>query len=123
MESSRQDLFIDMIVDWFIFKNNLITLSPCFTFLPKTGIGLPKTGVSFYCVGRQNGPWSLGGKWSSSLMIPGDIAEKRSKNFLEHSSGIEGLFSFFFSCHNGSFYSKMPAGLQAFEPPSPASEC
>jgi len=50
MESSRRDLFIDMVVDRFIFKNNQITLSPCFTFTPKTRTGLPETGVSFYCV-------------------------------------------------------------------------
>jgi len=50
IESSRRDLFIDMIVDSFIFNNNLITLAPCFTFIPKTAVGLPKTGVRFYCV-------------------------------------------------------------------------
>jgi len=37
-----------MVVDGFIFENNQITLLPCFTFIPKTGIGLPKIGVSFY---------------------------------------------------------------------------
>jgi len=51
-ESSRRDLFIDMVVDMFIFKNNEITLSPCFTFIPKIGVGLRKTGVSFHCAGR-----------------------------------------------------------------------
>ena len=50
MESSQRDLFIDMIVDRLIFKNNIITLPSCFTFIPKTGVELPKTGVSFYCV-------------------------------------------------------------------------
>jgi len=50
MESSRRDLFIDMIVDRFNFKSNQITLSPCSTFTPETGLGLPKTRVSFYCV-------------------------------------------------------------------------
>jgi len=49
MESSRRDLFIDMIVDRFIFKNNQFTLCPCLTFIPKTGVGLSKIGVSFYC--------------------------------------------------------------------------
>jgi len=34
MESSQRDLN-DMVVDTFIFKNNQITLSPCFTFIPK----------------------------------------------------------------------------------------
>ena len=48
MESSRRDLFIDMVVRRFIFKNNRITLSDSFTFIPETGVGLPKTGVSFY---------------------------------------------------------------------------
>jgi len=28
MESSRRDLFIDMVLDKFILKNNQITLSP-----------------------------------------------------------------------------------------------
>jgi len=32
-----------MIVD----MDNKITLFPCFTFMPKTGMGLPKTGVNF----------------------------------------------------------------------------
>jgi len=47
MESSRRDLFIDMVVHRFIFKNNQITLSLCFEVIPKTGVGLPKTGGSF----------------------------------------------------------------------------
>jgi len=48
MESSRQDLFIDMVVDRFIFKNNQITVSPSLTSIPETGEGLPKTEGSFY---------------------------------------------------------------------------
>jgi len=44
MESSRRDLFIDMAVDRFIFK--IKQISPCFTFTPKTGMALPKIGVS-----------------------------------------------------------------------------
>jgi len=47
MESSRRDLFIDMVVRKFTLKNNQITLSPCFTFIPKIRVGL--IGVSFYC--------------------------------------------------------------------------
>jgi len=39
MESSRPDLFIDMVPDRFIFKSNPITLSPGSTFIPGTGIG------------------------------------------------------------------------------------
>jgi len=39
-ESSRRDLFIYVIVERFIFKRNQITLSPCFTFIPKTGVHL-----------------------------------------------------------------------------------
>jgi len=51
MESSRRDLFIDMAVDRFVFKNNPITLAPCFTFIP-IGVGLPvpKAGARFNCV-------------------------------------------------------------------------
>jgi len=33
----------------FILKNNHMMLSPLFTFISKTGVGLPKTGSSFYC--------------------------------------------------------------------------
>jgi len=48
MESSRRDLYlIDVVVDRLIFKSNQITLSPCFNFIPKTGV-LPNAGVSFY---------------------------------------------------------------------------
>ena len=41
IKSSWRDLFIDVVVDRFIFNNNQITLSPCFTLLPKTVVGLP----------------------------------------------------------------------------------
>jgi len=43
MNGSRRELSIDIIIHWGIFKNNPISLFPCFTFIPKTG-------VSFYCV-------------------------------------------------------------------------
>jgi len=33
----------------YILKNNQITLSPYFKFIFKTGLGLPKTNVCFYC--------------------------------------------------------------------------
>jgi len=32
-----------------IFKNNHITLFACFTFIPKTGVGIPKTNIHFDC--------------------------------------------------------------------------
>jgi len=47
MESSRRDL-IDMIVDTFIFNNNIIKVSPYFPFIPP-GVRLPKIEVSFWC--------------------------------------------------------------------------
>ena len=50
MESTRRDLFIDMVASGFILKNYQITLVPCFPFIPKTSVGLPKTEVSFYSV-------------------------------------------------------------------------
>jgi len=54
MGSSRRDFFIDVFVDRFIFKNNRIVLSPCYTFVSKTGVGgLRKTVVSFYCAGNR----------------------------------------------------------------------
>jgi len=46
MESSRQDLFIDMVVNRYIFKNNQIK-ALLLTFIPKTDMGLPETGVNF----------------------------------------------------------------------------
>jgi len=54
MESSQRDLFIDMVVDRFIFKNNQITLSPSFTFI-SFDVESPKTGVRFYCE-KKNTP-------------------------------------------------------------------
>jgi len=36
-----------MVVDSFIFNHNEITRSPCFTFIPKTGVELPQTGFIF----------------------------------------------------------------------------
>jgi len=50
MDSSRRDIFIDMVFDSFKFKNNQTTLVPYSTIIPKTGVGLPKSGVSFHCV-------------------------------------------------------------------------
>jgi len=49
MGSSQRGLFIDMVVDMFIFKNNQMALAPCFIFIPETGVRLPKREVSFYC--------------------------------------------------------------------------
>ena len=40
--------FYYMNVDRFIFKTNLITLFSRFVFIPKTVVGLPKTGFSFF---------------------------------------------------------------------------
>jgi len=40
---------LDMVLDWFIFGNTQITMFTCFTFIPKTSMGLPKTGIIFYC--------------------------------------------------------------------------
>jgi len=54
MESSRRDLFIGMVVDRYIFNSNQDTPSPCFTYMPKPGVGLPKIGVSLYYVYYQN---------------------------------------------------------------------
>lgn len=48
MMTSQRDVFVDMVVDRVIFKNNQITLSPCSTVKPTTGLGLSKAGVSFY---------------------------------------------------------------------------
>jgi len=48
MESFRQDVFIDIVVDMFIFKNNQITLSPVSRIHTQNRVYL-KQG-SFYCV-------------------------------------------------------------------------
>jgi len=50
MKRSRRELFIDMVIYISIFRNNQITLFPYFTFIPKTGMGQPKTRMRFYCV-------------------------------------------------------------------------
>jgi len=39
MNSSRRELSINMVIHWFISKNNQITLFSSFTFTPKTGVG------------------------------------------------------------------------------------
>ena len=54
MKTSRRELSINIDIDWFIFKNNQITLSTCFSFIPKTGMGLPNTGIIFYCIKLNN---------------------------------------------------------------------
>jgi len=47
MESSRRDLLNDMAEHRFILKNNQNTDYTPFSFTPKTGIELHKTGVLF----------------------------------------------------------------------------
>jgi len=42
MKRSRRELSIDMVIHEGIFENNLLTLFPCFTFIPQTG-------GSFHC--------------------------------------------------------------------------
>jgi len=49
MKRSRRELSINMVIDRSIIKNNQFTLFTCFTFVPKTDMGLPKTGIIFYC--------------------------------------------------------------------------
>jgi len=46
MESSRRDFFIDVVVERFIKKTKNNTLIRYFTFVLKTGLELPKTGLS-----------------------------------------------------------------------------
>ena len=48
MKRSRRELSVNVVIHRFIFKNNQITPFPCLTFIPKPGIGLPKTGF-FFC--------------------------------------------------------------------------
>ena len=48
MKKSCRDLSVNLAVDSFIFENNQLTLFSCFTFIPKTCVGIPKTGIIFY---------------------------------------------------------------------------
>jgi len=50
MKRSRRKLSINMVFDTFVLQNNQLTLFPYLTFVPKTGMGLTKTGIIFYCV-------------------------------------------------------------------------
>jgi len=38
MKRSRRELSLEMVICWNTFRYNQITLSPCFTFIPKTGV-------------------------------------------------------------------------------------
>jgi len=49
MKRPRRELQINVVIDRFIFKKYQITLFICFTFIPKTGMGVPKTRIIFYC--------------------------------------------------------------------------
>jgi len=42
-----------MVIDGGILKNNDITLFLYFTFIPKTGMELPKPGLDFYSVQNE----------------------------------------------------------------------
>jgi len=45
--SSRRFRDVIMVFDRFISQSKQSTLSPCFIFIPKTAMGLPKTRVCF----------------------------------------------------------------------------
>jgi len=40
---SRQELWINEVIAWLVFKLNPNTLYACSTFTPETGMGLPTT--------------------------------------------------------------------------------
>jgi len=42
IKRARREFSINMVNDRFIFQNNLIPVFSYFTFMPKTGKGLPK---------------------------------------------------------------------------------
>jgi len=44
IKSFRRDLFINIVLD----NLNRIKIYSCFAFIPKTGVGLSKTGVYFF---------------------------------------------------------------------------
>jgi len=50
MDSSRRDLFLDMVIDKFMFKSKQMTHLLYFILVCQTGVGLPKTGVIFFTV-------------------------------------------------------------------------
>jgi len=37
-----------MVIERLDFEGNYVTLVSCLTFKPKTGMGLPKTGINFH---------------------------------------------------------------------------
>jgi len=47
IESSRRDIFIEMVVKMFFFKNSQFELNLCLPPYQKKGIVLPKTGLFF----------------------------------------------------------------------------
>jgi len=47
MKKCHREVAIGVIIERGVFKNKQIIFL-CFTFIPKTGMRLPKTGISFY---------------------------------------------------------------------------
>jgi len=69
----------------FILKNNQITLSPCFTFIPKIGVGLPKTGLVFTVYDTEGGnPYDL-----RRTGVPSHMIEHFNENVLFFRSEIK----------------------------------
>ena len=105
MKMSPRELFIDMVIHRGIFKNNPITLSPCFTFMSKQG-------VSFYCEGIK------------SIMIINSnvkaffpsVDQKRNVDFRSKLSnvGVSRLATLFHSSSTGFSFSHYIFSRQAY---------
>jgi len=53
MKRSHRKLAIDMVIDKGIVRKKPITLVPFFICIPKTGMGVPKAGLIFFCAGTS----------------------------------------------------------------------
>jgi len=92
MKSSRWYLFVNMIVNSFFLKK----LSPCFIFIPETGVELPETGLSSYCALRKRrGPLFLG-MGSRAIILPILLHLCSRRLHLCHVSRDRGQFGFCF---------------------------
>jgi len=73
MTRSRRELSIDMAI---IFKNNQSTLSPCFTFIPKTGVSFYRA----YVTDKTNATWITRSTLSETISLFPDGATELGTN-------------------------------------------
>ena len=76
MKRSRRELSFNVVMDKFVFQNNQITVFPSFTFIPKTGIELPKTAIillPFQCKHWHRAKNRLRGKTGFGMYNPQNV--------------------------------------------------